>query len=837
MRKKLVLGILFLLPFVCVLAVDSWIRINQVGYLPEGRKEAVLISESVLNVKGFDILDALTGEKLAESETVKNTGKYGYFKSTYVLDFSNFNHTGAFYIKAGDVYSPVIYINKNVYLGTADFLLNYLRQQRCGHNSSLEKPCHLRDGFVEPEVENTKRTLKSEPKIDVTGGWHHESGNIKYASTTAVSVYQLLFAYQKHPTAFADEFDAEGKPGANGIPDILDEAKWGLDWMLKMYPEKNTLYHQVGDARDYSGFKLPYEDNTDYGWGAGKERPIHRATGKPQGLFKQKNQSTGVASLAGKYASAFALGSAFFADYYPEYSELLEKKAFEAYQYGKEFPGVTQSVPGHSLYYMEEANWTDDMELAAIHLFRLSFDYEYADDAANYGRMEPVSPWVFSDTLRHYQWYPFHNTGHYMLARLENPRYKKEFTENLRVGLERGFLRAKESPFMVDVPFVQSSNNMVIALATQCRLYRELTNDSTYIGMENALVDWVLGRNPWGISMVVGLPQNNNSVSHAHSSLLYKKGVQPKGGVVGGPVGRSVFEHLQETTLLEPERFERYHVNDVVYHDDIEDHVTNAPAIDRTSALAYLLAGKQIEGVESKTRDKNSYLYGGITRTNPEKKEISLVFYAHDFADGYKTIEKVLKDRKIKAAFFFTGDFYRKAKNGKMIKSLKGAGHYLGAHSDKNIQYCSWENRNELLVTKEEFAADLQNNFKAMKKFGIKKEDAPFFLPPYQWYNADISRWCKELGLQLVSFTPGTYTNADYTIPEMRNQYYSSQEIYGKVMQIEQQSGLNGYVMLFSLGADDRRTDKFYDLLDDLLTDLESKGYKFVDLYKATDVF
>jgi len=59
---------------------------------------------------------------------------------------------------------------------------------------------------------------------------------------------------------------------ANGIPDILDEAKWGLDWMLKMHPEPDLLFAQVADDRDHKGFVLPPDDRVDYGWGPGTYR-------------------------------------------------------------------------------------------------------------------------------------------------------------------------------------------------------------------------------------------------------------------------------------------------------------------------------------------------------------------------------------------------------------------------------------------------------------------------------------------------------------------------------------------------------------------------------------
>lgn len=842
--KKIVFSLIALIVLINTPAfgIDAWIRINQLGYMPNDQKKAILISETPRNITSFQLLDALTYEKVAEYKTITEGGGFGQFVNSWILDFSGFKKQGAFFIQVGDVYSPTIYINKNIYVSTADSLLNFLRLQRCGVNPVLSRGCHRTDGFEarETSTRTSNNTLSSRSNlIDVTGGWHNGADNIKFGATSAVTVYQLLFAYQQYPTAFGDYFDAAGKPGSNGIPDILDEAKWGLEWLVKMCPRSQKIYHQVGDDRDHTGFTMPYDDKVNYGRGAGNGRPVYQATGEVQGLFSVKNNSTGIASIAGKYSSAFALGAAVLAPYAPEFAKRLEEKAVETYQVGKENAGVCQAVPANSPLFMKEENWVDDMELAAIQLFHLTYDHQYVEDAAGFGRREPVTPWLFSGTTEYYQWYPFVNIGHYMLAKLENPVFKKEFTENLRMGLERMNLNSKTNVFRVSVPMSWGSNNLVIALATQCQLYRELTNDNQFLEMENALIDWLLGLNPWGTSMIVGLPyKNGQTPSSPHSALWVKERIRPCGGVVSGAISREDLDAvLPNFNPLYGDQYSRFQSDWATYYDEVDNFATNEVTIDRTSALSVLLAQKQYSGVKNKTGDKNIYSYGGITQTDPEQKRISLIFSGHAYADGAETIRKTLLKHNVKASFFFTGDFYRNSKYSKYIKSLKKDGHYLGAHSDKNTLYCSWENRDQLLVSKNEFVSDLQQNFSAMKKFRINKEDAPFFLPPFQWYNDEVSAWCKESGMQLVSFTSGTYTNADYTIPEMRESYYSSQEIYNKVLQIEQEKGLNGYIMFFNIGTDERRADKFYDRLDDLLYELKNKGYEFVDLYKSTDAF
>ena len=116
-------------------------------------------------------------------------------------------------------------------------------------------------------------------------------------------------AYQMNPKGFSDKYNERGLGGSNNLPDILDEAKWGLEWILKLHPSPNELYHQVADDRDHRGWKMPDQDISDYGWGANSYRVAYFATGEPQGLREYKSSATGVANLAGRSAAAMAMGA------------------------------------------------------------------------------------------------------------------------------------------------------------------------------------------------------------------------------------------------------------------------------------------------------------------------------------------------------------------------------------------------------------------------------------------------------------------------------------------------------------------------------------------------
>ena len=220
------------------------------------------------------------------------------------------------------------------------------------------------------------------------------------------------------------------------------------------------------------------------------------------------------------------------------------------------------------------------------------------------------------------------------------------------------------------------------------------------------------------------------------------------------------------------------------------------------------------------------YRFGGLERLDPSRREIMLVFTAADKHDGTQAILRTLKKHRIQAAFFLTGHFYERFPED--VRLLLRAGHYVGSHGYAHLLYSSWENRDAMLVTRQEFQEDMRRSYELMAQAGIDTLLARWFMPAYEHYNDTISRWAREIGLSLINYTPGSTSNADYTVPSMKN-YRSSETIYGNILALEEREGLNGHIMLFHLGTHDDRTDKFYQgWLDRLIGELKRRGYRFV---------
>ncbi|MEJ7586937.1 MAG: glycoside hydrolase family 9 protein [Ferruginibacter sp.] len=834
-RALIIFGSLFLLTsFISPYQLEdeaAWIRINQLGYTPEGIKVAVWGGKAGAALTTFKLVNAVDGKTVYEQPPIKNFGPYGPFENTYRLNFSAFKTSGRYYLQAGKTVSPVFNIDINVYKGTADFCLQYMRQQRSGFNPYLKDSCHNYDGY------SMYGPMPDSTFINVSGGWHDASDYLQYSSTSANATWHLLAAYRDFAPVFGDEKQANGLDGNNGIRDIVDEAKWGLEWLLKMHPRENWMFNQLADDRDHQGMRLPKQDTF---YGKGFERPVYFITGEPQGLFKYKNRTRGTSSTAAKFASSFALAQSLL-DTDPVFrsnkKESYYDKAVSAYRYALKKPGVTQTAPGRAPYFYEEDNWVDDMELAAASMDEMvnakkhaGKDKDYTTIAYGYAQQEKITPWLGMDTAKHYQWYPFINLGHYELAKQlkkDNNKFDKKrdtIIDYYKQGIQRVWEKAGQNAFYRGVPFIWCSNNLTTSFAIQCYWYKQLSGDKTFEELEQANLDWLFGCNPWGTSMVFGLPSGGDYPADPHSSFTHLNKYPINGGLVDGPVYTSIYNNLLGIELHAADEYAAFQSGLAVYHDDYGDYSTNEPTMDGTASLVYLLAAKETEA----NQGKPAFDKGAIIRGNPLKKEIALVFTGDQFADGGKLIAGVLQKEKVRASFFLTGNFYRNASFAPLIKRLQQQGNYFGPHSDQHLLYCDWNKRDSLLVTKTQFEKDLDKNMAAINNKGIPTAAVPYFLPPFEWYNDSIAAWTKEKGMQLINFSPGTLSTTDYTYPSLKN-YRTTAEIFQSVIDKEKNDvhGLNGYILLLHIGTAPERTDKFYYRLNELIKTLKQKGYRF----------
>ena len=583
-----VLASLLLILAAQICQAQVYVRLNQVGFTPAEVKTAIIFGSEPLP-PDFRIVDEVTGRVVFAGKIAPVSGGWGQFPHHGELNFSLFKTGGRFVLQAGSARSLPFTVSADAYADIADQLLEFMRQQRCGYNPFVDAVCHSFDGRTAfgPEPAGTY--------LNASGGWHDAGDQLKYLLTSSNATAQMLLAYQlassgKSSVVFADRFNSLGQPGANGVADVLDEARWGLEWMLRLHPKPDHLYHQVADDRDHKGFRLPQNETVDYGWGPGSYRVVYFAGGKPQGLKQYQSESNGVANLAGRYAAAMALGYQTWKDTPQLRSFALEllQAGKEVYALGRAKEGVQQGNSYGAPYRYAETTWADDMEWGAAELFRATGDARYLREAKRYASLAGSESWMGKQEAGHYQYYPFMNLGHFRLYDLVDRRTKKQLIDFYREGIERAVKQGESNPYGAGVPFIWCSNNLAVALATQCSLYERMSGDRRYREFASKQVDWLLGRNPWGVSMFTGIPGNGVYPRDVHlfPNVLMKRMV--RGGLVDGPVYRKVFQSLRGVYIREPDPFALFQDERAVYHDDLNDYSTNEPTMDGTASAILL---------------------------------------------------------------------------------------------------------------------------------------------------------------------------------------------------------------------------------------------------------
>lgn len=368
--------------------LSPYIVVDDFGYRPEASKVAVIRDP----VNGFDeaesfepgstyaLVDAFSGERVFTgapmpwrngAEDTSSGDRASWF------DFSSVTTPSAYYVLDTErgVRSPVFVVAADVYRELLKHAMRTFFYQRAGQVKEAElagegwadEASHVRPG------QDTEARLFSAPndaatERDVSGGWYDAGDYNKYTNWAAEYVVDLLRAYRERPEIWSDDYDIP--ESGNGVPDILDEVKWGLAWLVKMQNEDGSLLSIVG---------------LDTG------TPPSAADGP-----SRYGPSSTAATLSG--ASAFAFAAKVFGDLggeHAEYAEDLAARAERAWQFADENPNLTfrnndaasgSQGLGAGQQEVDDAGRRNKKLVAACHLFELTegaayrtyFDQNYA---------------------------------------------------------------------------------------------------------------------------------------------------------------------------------------------------------------------------------------------------------------------------------------------------------------------------------------------------------------------------------------------------------------------------------------------------------------------------
>ena len=242
--------------------VDAHLKVDQFGYRPAATKIAVLSDPQV----GWNAPDPYSPGATIEvrrwgNDTVAWSGTAAAWSGgathgqsgdrVWWVDFSSLTEVGPFYLydPANAVGSVRFEIGDSVYDAVLEATVRSLFYQRCGTPKTAahagaswaDTACHVgaqQDTDCRWVLDTSAATSK-----DLSGGWHDAGDYNKYVNFSDGPIHDLLLAYEDNPTVWRDDYAIP--ESGNGVPDLLDEVKWELDWLLKMQLADGSVLHKV----------------------------------------------------------------------------------------------------------------------------------------------------------------------------------------------------------------------------------------------------------------------------------------------------------------------------------------------------------------------------------------------------------------------------------------------------------------------------------------------------------------------------------------------------------------------------------------------------------------
>lgn len=497
-----------------VMSDNTTIKLNQLGYSKNAQKIAVV---PAIGATSFSVVEVETGAEVF-TRNLSPAKQWEYSNETVSMaDFSAVTKPGTYKLKVAglsDSDAFVIDVLPYVALNEAAIKAYYFNRSS---STLLKKHAGLwaRD-FAHPDtsiVVHESAASKARPAgftFSAPKGWYDAGDYGKYIVNSGISTYTLLAALEHFPNFYKNQ-DLNIPESGNGIPDILDEIMWNIDWMLDMQdPNDGGVYHKL-TTKSFASIIMP-----------------NKAT--ETRYVVQKGTAAAL-----NFAAVMATASRVLADYesdFPGKSAQALAAAKSAWNWAQKNPEVAYRQPkdvrtgGYG-----DRRFTDEFVWAAAELFITTKNEAYYNALKAMEPANAVPSWSQSLGLA---WMSLaHHTNS-----VKNIADKKLITAHV-TGLADQILSASNnSAYGVSMErrdFIWGSNGVAMNKAMMLLQAYHLTHNNNYVNAAQSLLDYVLGRNPTDYSYVTGFGLRPAMNIHHRQSEADGIAAPVPGFLAGGP--------------------------------------------------------------------------------------------------------------------------------------------------------------------------------------------------------------------------------------------------------------------------------------------------------------
>lgn len=501
------------------------IRVNQVGFYPASEKIAV-VTDSI--VKEFFVKNAKTNETVFAG-VLEPKGNWEYSEEfSNIANFTKFNKVGTYYISVpnvGDSYPFEIANQVNLTIGKAS--LGFLYYQRAStalpaqYAGKWARIAGHPDDQVVVHASAATATRPEGTKINSSKGWYDAGDYNKYIVNSGISTYTLMALYEQYPKFF-DTLKLNIPENTNNIPDILDEIRWNLDWMVTMQDQDGGVYHKLTNT-NFDGSVMPAD-----------------ATNGRYVIMK-----TTAATL--DFAAVMAVAYRVYKKTDKAFSEKCLTASISAYDWAKKNKSVifNQGVmnqkfnPDINTGAYDDGNVSDEFQWAAIELFIATNQSKYSEDANLEFTLRTefeLPNWAKVNTLGLYS--ILQNRDNLPEEFLPTVELVKNKVIDLATKLQK--YQVNKSAFDVAMGisngnFNWGSNSTAANQGMLLMNAYKLTNEGPLLTAAISNLDYLLGRNGTGYCYVSGF--GTKQVMNPHHRPSEADGVLPPvpGMLAGGP--------------------------------------------------------------------------------------------------------------------------------------------------------------------------------------------------------------------------------------------------------------------------------------------------------------